>query len=133
MRFSLFLIIIFSSIILFFECSGKISKKVTDMNTGLAEGTGKISGKVANQETGEALPGSNVVIIGKNIGAATDTNGLYTISNVTPGSYSMQARAMGYKSITFIDVIVVVDSTTTISFQLSPEEIKEEGVRLGPK
>ena len=127
------LLIILLSIILLVECAGKISEKVTDVNTGIAEGTGKISGKVAHQETGEALPASNVIIIGTSRGAATDTNGLYTIPNVPPGSYSMQARMMGYKSITFIDVIVAADSTTTIDFQLPPVIIKKEGVRLGPK
>ncbi len=125
------LLILLSSIILFVECTGKISEKVTDETTGFVESTGKISGKVTNVNTGKALPGSNVLILGKNRGAATDTNGLYTISNVPPGSYSMQARQMGYKSVTVIDVIVVADSTTIINFQLSPAKIKGEGLKLG--
>jgi len=43
----------------------------------------------------------------------------------------MQARQMGYKSVTVIDVIVVADSTTTINFQLSSVIIKGKGVKLG--
>jgi len=127
------LLTILLNIFLFVACTGKVSKKVTDVNTGFAEGTGKISGKVTDINTGEPLHGTNIPILGSNRGAAADTNGLYTISNVPPGSYSMQARMMGYKSVTVNDVIVVADSTTIINLQLSPAEIKEEGVRLGPK
>ncbi len=115
MKLRVCLLIILSNIILFAESTGKISGKVTDVNTG------------------EILPGANVLILGKNIGGATDTNGLYTISNVPPRSYSMQARAMRHKSVTVFDVIVVADSTTIINFQLPPaEKTKIKGVRLGP-
>jgi len=127
------LLTILLSIFLFVACTGKISKKVIDENTVFAEGTGKISGKVTDQQTGKSLLWANVMILETNRGAAADTNGLYTISNVPPGSYSMQARMMGYEWVTVNDVIVVADSTTIINLQLSPAEIKEEGVRLGPK
>jgi hypothetical protein len=133
MKLRIYFLIILSGIILLVECSGKISKKVTDVNTGIAEGTGKISGKVTDVNTGKALAGSNVIIIGKRIGAATDTNGFYTISNVPPGSYSMQARKMWYKSVNVIEVNVVGDSTTIIDFKLASAIIKDEGVKLGPK
>lgn len=103
------------------------------MNTGFAKYTGKISGKVTDQKTGKTLPGTNILIIGRNMGAASDTNGLYTISNVPPGSYSVQARMLWHESVTVRNVIVVTDSITIINFQLSPVEIKHEGVRLGPK
>ncbi len=132
MKHRVCLLIFLSSIILFVACAGKISKKDTNVNTGFVECTGKISGKITEVNTGKALPYVNVLILGENLGAVTDTNGLYTISNVPPGSYSMQARQMGYKSVTVIDVIVVADSTTTINFELSPVIIKG-GVKLGPK
>jgi hypothetical protein len=102
------------------------------VNTGFAKNTGKISGQVTDVNTGEILPGATVIIVGSNRGAAADTNGLYTISNVSPGSYSVQARMMGHESVTVHDVIVVTYSTTTIDFQLPPVEIEGEGVRLGP-
>jgi len=126
------LLTILLSIILFVACTGKISKKVTDVNTGFAKSTGKISGQVTDVNTGEPLHGANVPILGSNRGAAADTNGLYTIPNLKPGSYSMQARMMWYKWVTVNDVIVVADSTTTINFELSPVIIKG-GVKLGPK
>jgi len=110
MRFRLFLFIIFSSSIL------------------LAESTGRISGKITEVNTGEALPGSNIVIQRTKLGASADAEGYYTISNVPPGTYSIQAKMMGYTSVTITDVKVVADSTTTINFQLPASTVEAEGI-----
>jgi hypothetical protein len=132
MKLRFFLLTILLSIILLVECTGKISEKAAGVNTGSAEGTGKISGKVTDALTGKPLPGSNVLILGRNMGTATDKNGLYTISNLPTGSYSMQARMMYYKWVTINYVIVAADLETIIDFQLTPAGIKREGVILGP-
>ncbi|HDL59838.1 MAG TPA: carboxypeptidase-like regulatory domain-containing protein, partial [candidate division WOR-3 bacterium] len=39
--------------------------------------TGKITGRVIDKETGDPLPGANVVIVGTKIGTATDLDGYY--------------------------------------------------------
>ncbi|MGE5846009.1 MAG: carboxypeptidase-like regulatory domain-containing protein, partial [Ignavibacteria bacterium] len=49
--------------------------------------TGRISGKVTDIQTQEPLIGANVLIIGSNMGAATDVNGIYTILNVPVAEY----------------------------------------------
>ena len=49
--------------------------------------TGKISGTVVDKDTKEALIGANVFIKNTNLGAATDTEGRYTILQVPPGKY----------------------------------------------
>ncbi len=115
MRFLLFILIIFSSVILF------------------AKNTGKISGKVTDQQTGEVLPGANVIIEGNRMGAKTDIEGFYVISNVPPGSFSVQARMMGYNSVTITDVKVIADSTTIINFKLSASTIEAEGITVSAK
>ena len=46
---------------------------------------GTIKGRIVDSETGEALPGANVAILGTGLGAATDLRGNYTIGNVPPG------------------------------------------------
>ena len=50
--------------------------------------TGRISGKVTDQQTGEPLIGTNILIIGTSLGAASDVNGEYLITSVTAGEYS---------------------------------------------
>ena len=51
--------------------------------------TGKLSGKVTDAETGESLPGVNVIIKGTYYGAATNINGYFTINNISVGNYNV--------------------------------------------
>ncbi|MCZ6671330.1 MAG: TonB-dependent receptor, partial [Verrucomicrobia bacterium] len=98
--------------------------------SGLAGTTGKISGKVVDAETGEGLPGANVVVVGTMSGAATDLNGRFVILNLAPGSYALKASMMGFRAQTVQNVSVNVDLTTKVSFSLSTQilEMGEEVV-----
>ncbi len=51
---------------------------------------GKISGKINDAVTGEPLIGANIVILGTNIGTASDLEGKYFLSNVPAGSYTIK-------------------------------------------
>ncbi len=52
--------------------------------------TGKIAGVVLDGDTGDPLPGANVIIEKTNLGAATDLRGNYAILNVPPGAYKLK-------------------------------------------
>jgi iron complex outermembrane receptor protein len=80
--------------------------------------TGTISGVVKAQNTGAALSGANVTIVGTTMGAAADANGRYTIANVPAGSYKLKAAFIGYEAMT-MDVKVSAGETTTADFALS--------------
>jgi len=69
-----------------------------------------IQGSVLDAQTGDPLPSASVVLVGTSFGAATDMNGMYTIRNVPPGSYSMRVSYIGYRSIE--DSIEVRDGET---------------------
>jgi len=96
---------------------------------------GKIAGRVTNQETGEPLPGANVIIVGTSLGAATDTEGYFTILNVRPGTYTVSASMIGYQEVRVKEVQVRTDFTTRQNFELPPTtlEMKDEVVVLGSK
>ena len=96
--------------------------------------TGKIAGRVIDSQTKETLFGANILIIAKwvdgkeqsleiPIGASTDSDGRYFILNVSPGLYNIQASYIGYQSQIITEVSIDIDKTTTIDFQLSPQEI----------
>jgi outer membrane receptor for ferrienterochelin and colicin len=89
----------------------------------IAGTTGKITGTVVDAETGEPLPGTNIILEGTTIGAATDINGSFFILNVPPGKYNVVVSMIGYKSQRMEDVLVQVDLTTTLNFELSTEVI----------
>ena len=81
--------------------------------------TGKISGTIVDKSTNEALPGVNVVIVGTAMGASTNAKGEYFILGVPPGTYSLRATMIGYGPVVQKNVVVNVDRTTTVNFELS--------------
>lgn len=90
--------------------------------------TGKISGVVIDEETGEPLPGANIVIEGTLLGAASDLKGQYTIINIPPGMYSVTASVIGYRSMKVEQVRVRIDLTTIVDFELNLEAIQMESI-----
>jgi TonB-dependent receptor len=58
--------------------------------------TPSIEGYVKDAKSGEPLPGANIIVQGTGMGAATDINGKYAITNVPVGSYTIRATYIGY-------------------------------------
>ncbi|MGD8307431.1 MAG: TonB-dependent receptor, partial [Ignavibacteria bacterium] len=90
----------------------------------LAGTTGKLKGKVTDQETGEALIGANIIIVGTSFGAATDVNGEYTILNLLAGTYEVKFSYIGYQSATVTNIRINSDLTTELNLDLAPEGIQ---------
>lgn len=90
--------------------------------------TGKITGRVIDSETGESLPGVNVMIIGTLQGAVTDADGYYTILNISPDTYDLKASFLGFKTQIVQDVRVKINQTTTVDFQMSESVLEGEEV-----
>jgi hypothetical protein len=59
--------------------------------------SGTIEGVVRDIQTGEPLPGANIMIVKTSLGAATDVNGKYTIREVPAGTYALRATYVGYR------------------------------------
>ena len=91
----------------------------------LAQNTGKISGVVTDADTGDSIPGAQVVVVGTTLGAITDVDGNYFIIGVPVGAYAVQARFVGYQESTVAGVQVSSGYTQEINFAL------REGVELG--
>ncbi len=92
--------------------------------------TGKIAGKVVDQETGDPLPGANVIVVGTQYGAATDTDGDFYILNVPPGKYSIRANMMGFSAVQMDEISVSINSTVNLTFELGTEVIEGEVVTV---
>ena len=90
--------------------------------------TGKISGTIKDAKSGEVLPGVNIVIVGTNLGAASNTDGFFVILNVPPGDYTLKASLIGYSSVSQKDVHVDVDQTTTADFSMTETTVSEQEV-----
>ncbi len=90
--------------------------------------TGKVSGRVTDTETGEPLPGVNVILQETDMGAATDADGYYNIISVPPGNYDLQASYIGYAAYTVEGIQVNIDLTTTQNFALTPQALAGQEV-----
>jgi outer membrane receptor for ferrienterochelin and colicin len=80
--------------------------------------TGKIAGVVKDRQTGEPLPGVNVLLQGTTLGASTDIDGYYVIVNVPVGVHELNVSYIGYKDILIYNVRVVADATTRYDFEM---------------
>lgn len=93
-----------------------------------AGNTGKIVGVVTDSQTGETLPGANVLVDGTLLGASSDVNGEFFILNVPPGVYAVECLMLGYATKRIENIEVQSDLTTQIDFVMT-----EETLELGEK
>lgn len=92
--------------------------------------TGKIAGRITDKQDGAPLAGVNVILQGTTLGAATDHDGYYSILNIPPGYYSINASMIGYSTYTFHDVRVEIDLTTILNIDMKTEVLKGEVVEV---
>jgi len=64
-----------------------------------AQESGRIGGLVLDKVSEEPLPGANILLEGTTTGASSDLNGEYLIPKVSPGSYNLVVKYIGYKEI----------------------------------
>ncbi|HDS02680.1 MAG TPA: TonB-dependent receptor [Firmicutes bacterium] len=86
--------------------------------TAFASTTGKIRGRVVDEATGEPLAGATVMIEGTSLGAFTQADGNYFILQVPPGIHTVKCQIVGYSDYTQENVVVSVDSTTSVDFAM---------------
>ncbi|MDH3269237.1 MAG: TonB-dependent receptor [Ignavibacteria bacterium] len=84
--------------------------------------TGKITDTLNNP-----IQYVNVALIGTNLGDASDENGLYEISNLTPGTYEIKFSAIGYIAFN-LKTLVIEDSSLQINVTLKEEILESEAV-----
>lgn len=83
---------------------------------------GSILGVVVDSETGETLPGANVVIEGTSTGTTTGLDGRYEL-RLAPGTYNLVFSYIGYNDATVQNVEVNAGEPTRIEMQLTSEAI----------
>ncbi|MES3631060.1 MAG: TonB-dependent receptor [Longimonas sp.] len=82
--------------------------------------SGTVTGTVTDAETGEPLPGANVVVIGTEIGVPTDVDGTFRLQNVPAGDQVIRATFVGYFQ-NEQDVTIEEGAVTEIDFQMEPD------------
>ncbi len=96
---------------------------------------GSIHGKAVDSATKEGLIGVNVMIKGTYYGATTDIDGNYEIKNVSPGSYILTFRLLGYKEVEHTGVNVEEGGAITVNVSMVETALSlgQEVVIVGEK
>jgi hypothetical protein len=90
--------------------------------TALVAQNGVIKGKVFNSKNNEPLPFTNIIIQGKpTLGASSDINGNYTISNVEPGYVNLVASAVGFNQ--FVSESFLVTRSHPVFIDIPMDEL----------
>lgn len=97
---------------------------IPDAGASTPAAVGKIVGTITDAETGETLPGANVLIVGTPFGAAADVNGEYFIIQVPPGTHRLRVTMLGYSTTFVEDVRVQSGLTTRIDVKLQPATLQ---------
>jgi hypothetical protein len=101
--------------------------------------TGSLKGKVADP-SGALIPGAKITAVspsGKKFSASTDTQGVYQIKGLAPGSYTVTASANGFNTDTEHNVAVAASQAQQFDFSLSVAaqqekvEVEAEGATIG--
>ncbi|MDP1676514.1 MAG: TonB-dependent receptor [Bacteroidota bacterium] len=90
--------------------------------------TGKIVGKITDKKSGEPVVGASILIQGTKSGSSSDFEGFYSISNISPGTYSLSITSIGYRNSVIKNVIVKIDLTTEIDMKLEETVVEGDAV-----
>ncbi len=83
----------------------------------LAQETGSVTGILLDKESNDQpLPFANVLIKGTTKGTTTDFDGLYTIDNLEPGTYTLEFSFVGYET---LDKEVIIKAGEIITINAS--------------
>ncbi len=89
----------------------------------MAQQTGKLKGFVYDKENGEPILFTNVTLKGTTLGAATDVNGYYTVTNVPVGEQTLMVTYLGYDTL-FQTVTVTANDLETANLYLTKSSVK---------
>ncbi|MEM1117802.1 MAG: carboxypeptidase-like regulatory domain-containing protein, partial [Bacteroidota bacterium] len=89
--------------------------------------TGKLSGRVVDPG-GQPLIGATVLVVGTDLGAATDVDGVYNVLRIPPGTVSVRFSSIGYQTQVLEGVRIASNTTTELDVTLVEETLAGEEV-----
>ena len=94
-----------------------------------AQSPGTVTGTVTDAETGQPLPGVNLVLRSADRGTATDTTGRFRFTEVPAGPAVLEARFVGYRPVER-DLTIQPGQTTRIHIAMAPAPVSMEGIEV---
>jgi outer membrane receptor protein involved in Fe transport len=92
-------------------------------------GQTSLAGKVTDEESGEPISFGTVALYKNGVlitGTETDLDGNYSISNIDPGTYDVEASFTGYSAVRMTSVQVLAGKANRLDFQISSGILMDE-------
>ncbi|MCF7823418.1 MAG: TonB-dependent receptor [Candidatus Marinimicrobia bacterium] len=105
------------------------------LSAAYSQSTCVIEGQVVDQASSIPLPGVNVIIKGTYYGGATDLDGRFELTGMSPGVYDIEFTMIGYKVVLKTGVVVTTAEPAKVNIELEEttlalgQEIVVEGER----
>lgn len=99
------------------------------VNTAMAQHS--ITGIIKDKNTGETIPGANIVIRGTTIGAISDLDGRFSIHNLKKGTYSLVVSYISYKTVRLDNI--KTGGTEVLDIRMEESVASLEGVTVVAK
>ena len=87
-----------------------------------------ISGFIYDSETGESLPGANILLKNTSYGTTSDLDGYFIILNVPAESYNLNIKYLGYEN--FNKSIIVNTNYMLEKIELIPQSLESEEILI---
>ena len=97
--------------------------------SGIFAQEGVVRGFVYEEESGEAVIFTNVYLAGTSLGASTDVNGYFSITNIPDGVYTLEVKYLGYETLQQ-QVDVSGDKIITEKLFLKKSSIQMQAVEI---
>lgn len=95
-----------------------------------AQKNGDVAGRITDVDTKSYLPGANVMLEGTTFGAASDRSGIYRISNIPPGTYTLVVSYIGFQEQSVEITIGDQGYTLNQDVAIKASEVKMQEVRV---
>ncbi len=93
---------------------------------------GRVTGHVVSSVTEQPIPGATVRLVGGSQGSRTDRDGHFLLTDVAPGVYGLEVRAIGFTPFVAADLVVGTAKPYQVEVRLSPTPVTLEGVEVQP-
>ncbi|WP_026956045.1 TonB-dependent receptor [Algoriphagus vanfongensis] len=87
--------------------------------SGYAQGV--LKGKITNPINNEPVAFANILILDTELGAISDENGAYEITNIPAGLYNVRASFVGFKTVTKYEVRITLAKAVQLDIEMSED------------
>ena len=96
---------------------------------------GNLEGVITDANSGEQLPGVNILLKGTYYGAATSIEGKFRIENIVVGDYIVAISLIGYKTVEYTDIKIEPNKTKLLDVKLEETvlTLEQDIVVIGDK